>query len=198
MQQKKAHQDQQYITALLENNHRVIREIYAKFSGGVKALVLRNSGNVQDAEDLFNELLMEICGQARKGDFVLTCPFDAFIKIMAYRRWVNKLNKVSRKAVTLSEMQGYDDIADEDVTVKTDAFDLQSKREALFQQKLLDLSAGCQQVLKLCWTVKPMEKVAKILDVTYAYLRKRKSVCMKKLVTLVRESPEYVMITKCE
>ncbi|KAA3624674.1 MAG: sigma-70 family RNA polymerase sigma factor [Bacteroidetes bacterium] len=195
MQGKTAHEDQRYVTGLLNNDHRLIREIYQKFSGGVKALVMRNSGNIQDAEDLFNELLMEICSQARKGKFVLTCPFDAFIKMMAYRRWVNKLNKTSKKMVTFSDMQGYDDVADEDVTEKSEAFDLMARKEALFKQKLTELSEGCREVLKLCWTVKPMEKVAEMLEVTYAYLRKRKSVCMKKLTEMVRESQEYkVMI----
>lgn len=191
MQGKTAHEDQRYVNGLLNNDHRVIREIYQKFSDGVKAVVLRNSGNIQDAEDLFNELLMEICSQARKGKFVLTCPFDAFIKMMAYRRWVNKLNKTSRKMVTFSEMQGYDDVADEDVTKKSESFDLLSQKEALLKQKLSEISEGCREVLKLCWTVKPMEKVAEMLNVTYAYLRKRKSVCMKKLTDMVRESPEY-------
>ena len=191
MQGKTAHEDQRYVNGLLNNDHRVIREIYQKFSDGVKGVVLRNSGNIQDAEDLFNELLMEICSQARKGKFVLTCPFDAFIKMMAYRRWVNKLNKTSRKMVTFSDMQGYDDVADEDVTEKSESFDLLSQKEALFKQKLSEISEGCREVLKLCWTVKPMEKVAEMLNVTYAYLRKRKSVCMKKLTDMVRESQEY-------
>ena len=194
MFEKKTHEDQRYVTALLNDDHRGIREIYANFSGGVKSLVLKNNGNLQDAEDLFNELLIEICEKARKGSFVLTCPFDAFIKMMGYRRWINKLNKTSRKVVTLSDMQGYDTVADEDVHAKTEAFERLSQKEALFQEKLNDLSEGCQKVLKLSWTVKPMEKVAKILDVTYAYLRKRKSVCMKKLVTLVQESEQYKLL----
>jgi RNA polymerase sigma factor (sigma-70 family) len=191
MEGKTAHEDQRYVTALLENDHRLIREIYQKFSGSVKTVVVRNSGNLHDAEDLFNELLMEICAQARKGKFVLTCPFDAFIKMMAYRRWLNKLGKSSKKKVTFSDMQGYDDVADEDAGERAEAFDLMDKKEALFKQKLTELTEGCQEVLKVSWTVKPMEKAAELLNVTYAYLRKRKSVCMKKLVTLVRESPEY-------
>jgi RNA polymerase sigma factor (sigma-70 family) len=191
MKGKSAHEDQRYVDGLLNNDHRLIGEIYQKFSNGVKAVVMRNSGNIQDAEDLFNELLMEICSQARKGKFILTCPFDAFIKMMAYRRWVNKLNKTSKKKVTFSDMQGYDDVADENVSQKTEALDLMSRKEALFKQKLGELSEGCREVLKLCWTVKPMEKVAEMLDVTYAYLRKRKSVCMKKLTEMVRESSEY-------
>lgn len=194
MQGKTAHEDQRYVTALLDNDHKLIREIYQRYSGSVKGVVLRNNGNAQDAEDLFNELLMEICAQARKGKFILTCPFDAFIKMMAFRRWLNKLNKASKKMVTFSDMQGYDDVADEDISQKTEAFDRVEKQQALFKKKLAELSEGCQQVLKLSWTVKPMEKVAEMLNVTYAYLRKRKSVCMKKLTTLVRESPEYKMI----
>ncbi|MCB0650578.1 MAG: sigma-70 family RNA polymerase sigma factor [Saprospiraceae bacterium] len=194
MEGKTAHEDQRYVTALLENDHRLIREIYTRFSGSVKSIVIRNSGNVHDAEDLFNELLMEICALARKGKFLLTCPFDAFIKMMAYRRWVNKLNKPSGKMVTFSDMQGYDEVADVEVNETSEAFDLVARKEALFKEKLAELSEGCREVLKLSWTVKPMEKVAEMLNVTYAYLRKRKSVCMKKLTELVRESPEYQLL----
>lgn len=194
MEGKTAHEDQRYLTALLENDHRLIREIYTRFSGSVKSIVIRNSGNVHDAEDLFNELLMEICALARKGKFFLTCPFDAFIKMMAYRRWVNKLNKPSGKMVTFSDMQGYDEVADVEAGETSEAFDLVARKEALFREKLAELSEGCREVLKLSWTVKPMEKVAEMLNVTYAYLRKRKSVCMKKLTNMVRESPEYQLL----
>jgi hypothetical protein len=36
-----------------------------------------------------------------------------------------------------------------------------------------------------------MEEVAKIMNITYGYARKRKSECMAKLIMMVKQSSQY-------
>lgn len=192
--QRKAHEDQRYIEALLNNDHKLIREIYQKHSKDIQYLVLRNGGNIQDAQDLFNELLIELCQQAVDGNFILSCPLNAFLKMMAYRRWLNKINKVEKKKVTLSEMTGYNDIADENLQENINVFELEEKQRALFLAKLHELGENCKKLLETCWTVTPLQKAAELLNISYAYLRKRKSICMKKLTDSIKKSPEYAAL----
>ena len=195
MQEKKiAHEDHKYLEALVQNNRPLIKEIYSRYAGEVKKIVLKNSGNVQDAEDLFSELLMELCEQASSGKFILTCPFNAFIKMMAFRRWINKINKKAQKKVTLSDMTGYNDIKDTNADESIELFDKEQRQHDLFLRKLQELGDSCRKLLELSWTVKPLQKAAEILNVTYAYMRKRKSICMKKLVEMIKDSPEYIEI----
>ena len=43
------HADQYFVTALLQNNTNVVREIYERFAGKVKAWILQNNGSEDDA-----------------------------------------------------------------------------------------------------------------------------------------------------
>ncbi len=195
MQEKKtAHEDHKYLMALVNNDHGLIREIYAKYADDVKYIVLKNSGNIHDAEDLFSELLMELCEQTASGKLILTCPFSAFIKMMAYRRWINKINKKAQSRVTLSDMVGYNDIEDTGVDESVEIFEKEERQQKLFLDKLNELGDNCRKLLETSWTVKPLQKAAEILNVSYAYMRKRKSVCMKKLLDLIKSSPEFMDI----
>ena len=49
-------------------------------------------------------------------------------------------------------------------------------------------------MLKLSWAGNGMDKVAELLNVSYGYARKKKSECMKRLTTLIKESSEYKQI----
>jgi DNA-directed RNA polymerase specialized sigma24 family protein len=57
---KTAHSDQRYITALVENDQRLIAEIYQRYAGKVKGMILTNNGSEDDAADVFQEALIDI------------------------------------------------------------------------------------------------------------------------------------------
>ena len=69
--------------------------------------------------------------------------------------------------------------------------ELMQERRDLFSQKLEELGKGCRQLLRLSWSGKSMEEIAGLLDISYGYIRKKKSNCMKKLITLVKQSSAY-------
>jgi len=57
------HTDQQYIDALLEEDVAMITIIYEKWGAECKRFVIKNSGNAQDADDLFQDSLLTILKQ---------------------------------------------------------------------------------------------------------------------------------------
>lgn len=64
-------------------------------------------------------------------------------------------------------------------------------KNKVLEEKLLELGEKCREVIKLSLTVKSMELLAEKLNVSYAYIRKKKSLCMKQLTELVRNSKAY-------
>jgi DNA-directed RNA polymerase specialized sigma24 family protein len=72
------HPDQKYIDALIHNNVTILEELYQKFSGKIKWMVLQNNGSEADAGDVFQDALLAVYRRARTGNFMLTCPFEAF------------------------------------------------------------------------------------------------------------------------
>ena len=102
-----AHQDQKYIDALVYNDTSLINELYQKYAGKIKAMILKNNGDETDAADVFQEALMSIYQKAKNDSFTLTCPLDAYLYLICKTRWINELKKRSSKGVTFIEDDGY-------------------------------------------------------------------------------------------
>ena len=96
-----AHQDQQYIEALINNDTPLIKELYDKYAGKIRDMVIKNNGTNIDAADIFQEALLAIYQRAKNKDFVLTCPLDAYLYLICKNRWINELNKSSLASLTL-------------------------------------------------------------------------------------------------
>lgn len=186
METKQPHADQRYIDAIRDNNGTVIREIYKKFSGKVVSFVQKNNGDADDARDIIQETLITIFQQTQEAGLVLTCPFDAYFFLLCKRKWLNKLKQ--KKGVTISDdtLSIHDDSAQS--VSDTENFELKSN---LFELKFKELGEKCQELLTLSLTLPSMEEVANKLNVTYAYVRKKKSLCMGQLTELIQQSSEY-------
>jgi len=184
-----AHQDQQYIEALLNNNTLLLKQLYEKYSGKIRDMVLKNSGTVTDAADIFQDALLDIYQRAKNKGFVLTCPLDAYLYLVCKNRWINKLDKKANSKVTFTDSQGYN--YSEDVFHNAAVLQNQHERNILLTEKFNEMGEGCKQLLELSWSGISLMEVAEKLQNSYNYIKKKKSECMGKLITLVKKSPEF-------
>ncbi|MGN6494200.1 MAG: RNA polymerase sigma factor [Agriterribacter sp.] len=184
------HPDQKYITALVENDTVVLDELYRKFSGKIKWMVLQNNGTEAEASDIFQDALLSIYNKAKVGAFELTCPLEAFLYLVCKNKWLNVLSKKKTHKVTNIDTDGFSYIGEDNFKLAEDCV-LQQERSNLLMEKLAEMGESCKQLLKLSWSGISMDEVAKKLNVTYAYARKKKSECMAKLIGLVKQSPKF-------
>ncbi len=188
MSEKKIHEDQKYIDGLFKNNSFVIQAIYDKFAPKVINYIKQNSGDSDKAQDVIQDTLITIYNQASQNKLQLTCPFDAYFFLLCKRKWLNELKKSSNKEVTINEdVLSKGDEAQE-LAFETSVF---GEKQALFTEMFQKLGTACKDLLTATFKIKSMEEVAKSLGVTYAYARKKKSLCIGKLTELVRESPKF-------
>lgn len=188
MGEQKTHPDQVYIDGLVQNNSDVIGSIYKKFAPKVIYYIKSNSGNEEAARDVIQEVLIVIYNQAKTSGLKLTCPFDAYFFLLCQRRWLNELKKPATKQVTISPENVSTSDSVYEMASETESFD---QRQQLFEEMFLKIGEKCQELLKLSFVSKTMEEVAQKLNVTYAYVRKKKSLCTGKLTQLIRESGRY-------
>jgi RNA polymerase sigma factor (sigma-70 family) len=189
------HPDHKYIEALLHNESSLIEGIYKNYADKIKWMVLNNSGNETDAADLFQDALIDLHRKAQRG-FELTCPLGGFLYLMCKNRWINELQKRKRSPVTFKDADGFNitDQTESNISLlqKTD------EQRLLVSQMLQEIGENCRELLLLSWSGKPMQEVAQLLNITYAYVRKRKSECMAKLITKVRQSPKFEFLKSSE
>ncbi|MEO8773591.1 MAG: sigma-70 family RNA polymerase sigma factor [Gelidibacter sp.] len=188
MNHNKSHEDQKYIEGLKQNNSFVIQSIYEKFAPKVINYIKQNSGDEDRAKDVIQETLITIYNQAHEKDLQLTCPFDAYFFLLCKRKWLNQLKKSDNKGVTINEeLLSNDDDALE-LSFETTLFEQQHE---LFEEMFQKLGPSCKNLLKATFKIKSMEEVAKSIGVTYAYARKKKSLCIGQLTKMVQSSPNY-------
>jgi RNA polymerase sigma factor (sigma-70 family) len=188
MSEIKIHADQKYIDGLAKNNSFVIQAIYDQYVPKVVNFIKKNSGDQQRAQDIVQEVLVTIYHQATEKGLQLTCPFDAYFFLLCKRKWFNELKKSALKEVTINEEIVSKNESVTDAVSETNSYD---ERQQLFNLMFKQLGNACQELLKKTFEIKSMEKVAKALGISYAYARKKKSLCMGQLTKLVQESPAY-------
>ncbi|WP_027879496.1 RNA polymerase sigma factor [Mesoflavibacter zeaxanthinifaciens] len=188
MSNKKVHEDQKYIDGLVNNNSFIIQAIYDKFVPKVINYVKQNSGDEEYAQDVVQDTIITIYNQAIQKNLQLTCPFDAYFFLLCKRKWLNTLKKINNKEVTINEeVLSKDDDAAQFV-FETSIFE---NKQNLFNQMFDQLGKACKDLLNATFKIKSMEEVAASLNVSYAYARKKKSLCIGQLTKMVQESPTF-------
>src|SRR5690554_4084859 len=188
MSHKKNHEDQKYIDGLVQNNAFVIQTIYDKFRPKIINYIKQNSDDVANAKDVIQETIITIYHQATEKGLQLTCPFDAYFFLLCKHKWLNQLKKRHNKEVTINEeVLSKDDDAQE-LAFETSLFEQQ---HSLYKDMFEKLGQACKDLLKATFKIKSMRSEERRVGVTYAYARKKKSLCIGKLTKMVQESPRY-------
>ncbi|MGB1210416.1 MAG: RNA polymerase sigma factor [Lacinutrix venerupis] len=188
MSEKKIHEDQKYIDGLLNNNSFIIEAIYQKFVPKVVNYIKQNSGDAEQAKDIIQETIVTIYNQAKEKDLKLTCPFDAYFFLLCKRKWLNELKKKKNKEVTINEELLSKDDGAQELAYETLLF---GEKQDLFNEMFNKLGKACKDLIKATFKINSMEEVAKSLNISYAYARKKKSLCIGQLKKLVQESPKF-------
>ncbi|WP_163409129.1 RNA polymerase sigma factor [Flavobacterium ajazii] len=193
MEKSKIHPDQMYIEGLASNNSAVIQSIYKKFVPKVVYFIKNNSGDEDQAQDVVQEVMILLFNQAKANTLQLTCPFDAYFFLLCKRRWLNELKKTSNKGVTINEDLVSVKESTQEMILQTEAFD---EKQQLFDMMFQKLGDKCKELLQWSFTLKSMEEVAEKLDVTYGYVRKKKSLCVGQLTQWIQEAQIYKSLKK--
>ena len=100
----------------------------------------------------------------------------------------NKIKKYSNKGVTIPDDFTSVNEPTEEMVAQTEEFE---EKQQLFDAMFQRLGEKCQEVLKWSFTLKSMEEVAEKLNVTYGYVRKKKSLCVGQLTQWIQETNRF-------
>lgn len=184
------HIDQKYILYLKNNDSKGIAEIYKLYASRVVGMILKNSGSEEEAYDILQESLMDIYHMSIEKEFVLTTSFSNFLLLVCRRKWLNVLKKKKNRQVTNIDDSLYhiEDTADQEYD---DVLE-QMEKENIMMHLLEDMGKSCRDIIKRCMKKGVnQEEVARALGISYAYLRKKKSQCMKTLTQKILEHPYF-------
>lgn len=191
------HDDQYLLEALVRHDQLVIAEIYREHAAAVRYLISSNGGTADDAADIFQDALTDLYRQAQRG-YLLTCPFKAFFLTVCRNKWRDELRKRGRAEVTISEVGRFTE-----ETTESDVQDFyrHEQRLGLLADTVEQLGPSCREIFKLTWQTDPetgkyrsLTDVAEQLQLSYAYLRKKKSECEQALRAKMKAASAFTQL----
>jgi len=147
-----------FLKGLQTKNEEVILEIYNTVFPKVSKFVINNSGNLEDAEDVFQKALMQIMARVTVRSFKIKSSFGAYLFTACKNLWRRELNK-SKRMVTNSE---FNEQVDESRDIARSA--LEQERREFFQEILERISENCKEILKRFFDKIPYSLIAKELN----------------------------------
>ncbi|WP_299678408.1 sigma-70 family RNA polymerase sigma factor [uncultured Dokdonia sp.] len=175
-----------YLKALLQNDSKVITEIYASIFPKVKKFVLQNKGQQVDAEDIFQKALMQIAVRYRREPFEIKSSFEAFLFTACKNLWRRELNKTKTRVTDDGVMELQSE--EKDMALAT----LEQERWELFTEKLELISENCKKVLQLFFAKVSYSEIVKRLGYnSETVARQRVFKCKTKLMQTITSDQRY-------
>lgn len=152
-------------------------------------LVQDNGGSREDAEDVFQEGLRRMIVNIRSGLFEGRSSLKTYHYRICRNLWVSQLRRDNRR----QELQQALQVPDEELD-SAEAL-IQKERKEHLAKALQLLGNNCRQVLVMWTRGYAMQEIAEAAGYKNSNVaKKRKRICLTKLIARVREQPQLMKI----
>jgi RNA polymerase sigma factor (sigma-70 family) len=182
--------NEELLSGILRNDNRVLLHIYKTYYNRISSLIIRNSGNEDDANDVFQEAIIVIFRKLKEDNLTLIdCAFETYLYSVCRLLWLKQLEKKRKNIVQLEDVMQYSESI-----YDSDMFELIKKNERyrLYQGHFEELGQECQKILRLFFDKVPLKKIAEIMGLSSeGYAKKRKHQCKEILVKKIKQDEEF-------
>jgi len=157
--------------------------LYSEYKNMIFSMIKKNSGNENDAHDIFQEGLIALWVNISTDKYQLSekVKLSSYLYTLCRNIWISKI----RKLKPTQELQpSVENALSEEIDIDTDKYD---KINALMQN-LKKLGDNCQKLLKLFYYEKTALKlIAEKLNITEKTAKNNKYRCMQNLRALYNQ-----------
>jgi RNA polymerase sigma factor (sigma-70 family) len=150
----------------------------------ISKFVLKNSGSIKDAEDVFQDAIVIIFEKIRNDNLELTCTLKTYLYSVCRNIWLQHLTKKNKtKLVDYFEIE-------KDMNIVIDNAQY-FEEEKLFHQHYAKLSTKCRKLLELYFGKVPYKNIADQLNISISNVKTSKFRCKELLYTRIKNDPQY-------
>jgi len=135
--------EEELLKGLAANDNNSIETIYRENYQAIQSFIIRNSGNPDDARDIFQEAMIVLFEKAKSDSFALSCQLQTYIYSVCRRLWLKKLQKQDRfpqEVETLHEVVPVDD--------EIETLEKINRSFNLMEDALLKIGEPCKSLLE--------------------------------------------------
>ena len=178
-----------YLTAVMEGDEKGIRKIYKDLMPLITAIVRKNKGTTDDAQDVFQDALMIVFQKAQNSELDINGSFRAYFTGVCKYVWMNKRRRKHRQDISI-DTESFHSL--EDRSDNLDKLLHQREMNKLFKEKFELLETWQQQLLTLSFEGKTHKEIAKIMSFSSeGYTKKKKFIAKRRLIELIQADPKY-------
>jgi len=175
-----------FLNALVQGDSKVILSIYKDCFPTIRKFVIQNSGNTEDAEDVFQKALLQISIRYKREKFEIKSTFHGYLYVVCKNLWRRELNKSKQRVTNDGVIELVNEEKDQAMAL------LEQKRHELFREKLQMISENCKKILTLFFAKIPYIQIAKEHNYSSeTVVRQRVFKCKKQLISLIEKDERF-------
>jgi len=179
------------IDDLKEGKPEAFRKIYQDYYRMISTFIKKNNGTEDDAQDIFQEILMIFIKNVRKPDFELTAKISTYLYSIARNLWLKRIRK-SKNIVELKDYEGFEELEDfgeEEINQKKE----REKKHELIARVLKQLKEDCRKlILDFYYNKKALNVIAEEMGYTYAFAKVKKNRCMNGFKKMIQSNEDFL------
>jgi RNA polymerase sigma factor (sigma-70 family) len=126
-----------------DNNHKALAALYKHFPM-IRKMITSHGGNIQDAEDIFQEALIIFCRKVKEPGFQLTAQAGTYLFSVCRFLWKDELKK-RKPVITVDWETGLSQTAESELATLS----AEEDRAKLAEKVLNELGDRCRELLLL-------------------------------------------------
>ncbi len=174
------------ITGVTQGDEKILKHFYKETMVYIRGYIIRNSGNTQDVEDVFQDAMIVLYLKLRSGLVELKSPIKTYFYGICKNIWRNRLRK-QKKLLLTDSVHLFEKEVDTSFLIDIET----NEREQLYRKHFQNLSLDNKKVLTLYFKGKSMKEISEITGYTEGYARKKKFEAKKSLLSMVEQDPLY-------
>ncbi|AQG80318.1 RNA polymerase sigma factor [Spirosoma montaniterrae] len=140
--------DDALLTGLANGSDEALTQVYRRYFPMILHLVTTNSGNEDDAKDIYQEALVVLYEKVRSGSLELHCQLKTYIYSVSRRLWLKQLAHKSRYMVSDVDTPATDADAVAQISDDLTDHDERDRQFDLMGESLERLGEPCRTLLE--------------------------------------------------
>lgn len=182
--------DRAIVEGLKLNSDYIIKHVYQEFFPTIRYLIKKNTGNDEDAEDIFQESLIVVLKNVEKEDFYLSCSFLTYLYSISRNLWMQKLKLKKKSATSFDLIEEFFNIPE---TSTPETVEAEQMKYRIYREHFNAMEKDCQRILLLSLQKFSSKDIAETMGYgSENYAKTKKYNCKERLKKSILNDPRMV------
>ena len=188
--------DSELLELLKNGDSKGFKEIHLKTFRSVSSYVNNNSGNFEDAQDLFQDSMIAFLNNIRKPEFQLSSSIQNYFLSIVRNLWLRQLRNNKMKHV--ENLDGLSEQWIQLMDSECETMELENERQEKLAKQFEVLGVECKTLLtEYYYFNKSLDEISKKMNYTYDFIKVKKFRCMKAVSYTHLRAHETVLDLVC-